>query len=114
MSSCERIINNLLEVLEVYCHPALRNRALADPSVMEARLFIGNYNNNLAWVVSSEELLRADTEIGTYHIVDELNNNVSLQFEDYVLAIATTKDIGNLKEQAEQDYIFRSKIIKKA
>ena len=102
------IILGLLNALEQYVHPALRSKALADDIVV-AREYLGSYIRKLAWIDYQNGESKAECPLGTYLIAPELNNYISLQFEDYVLAIATKGDVDTLKEQAEHDFNFREK-----
>lgn len=113
-SESGNIIHNLLDLIEQFVHPALRNKALSDSRYVTAKKYLGEYKKSLIWENSDNVLGEyfAITDIGVYYIVKELNNLISLQFEDYVLGITELSNIDQLKDQAESDYIFRQKIQK--
>lgn len=108
-SQSGKILEDLLSVLEQYVHPALRSKALSDPRVINAKNYLGSYKKNLSWKQLANGEWIAETHLGVYLIVNELNNFISLQFEDYVLAIVSNEvdKLESLKDQAEIDYIFR-------
>lgn len=115
LSESGRIIKQLLDVIEQYVHPALYTKALSDHRVIHARGYIGSYKKQLHWEPTDHTIGEefSATDIGVYYLVPELNNMVSLQFEDFVLAIVNREDKDQLKDQAEEDYILRTKTITK-
>lgn len=115
LSESGQVIKQLLDALEQFVHPALRSKAMSDSRVKLAKEYISSYKKNLHWEPTDytigEEF--AATDIGVYYLVAELNNMVSLQFEDFVLALVPREHRDQLRDQAEEDYILRTKTIKK-
>lgn len=114
-SESGKIIKDLIDAMEQYTHPALYSKAASDSRVKTAKEYIGSYKKQLHWELSDATLGDefCATDIGVYYLVPELNNMVSLQFEGFVLAISHSEDKPQLKDQAEEDYILRTKTIKK-
>lgn len=111
LSQSGKILKELIAALEQYVHPALRTKALSDPRVIKAKNYLGSYKKNLNWEQMSNGEWLAKTELGNYLIANELNNFVSLQFEDCILAVVKNEadKLDGLKDQAESDYIFRER-----
>lgn len=114
-SESGKIIQGLIDALDQYAHPALHSKALSDPRVVLAKEYIGSYKKQLHWEPSDHTLGEefCATDIGVYYLVSELNNMVSLQFEDFILALAARENKDQLRDHAEEDYILRTKTIRK-